>query len=127
MRCNAGMITDKLSETKRFYTELLEFQVVFENEWFVLMATPEPYYSEISFLKPHHPSQASLFQQPFQGQGVYLTINVADVDAVHGRLQDLDVPVAVSLRDEPWGDRHFSIVDPNGIGVDIVTNPHFPL
>ena len=30
-------------------------------------------------------------------------------------------PIAVELRDEPWGDRHFAIVDPNGIGVDIVT------
>lgn len=25
-----------------------------------------------------------------------------------------------ALRDEPWGDRHFVVVDPNGIGVDIV-------
>ncbi|MBD0256676.1 MAG: glyoxalase, partial [Cytophagales bacterium] len=31
------------------------------------------------------------------------------------------VPIEVELRDEPWGDRHFAIVDPNGIGVDIVT------
>jgi uncharacterized glyoxalase superfamily protein PhnB len=25
------------------------------------------------------------------------------------------------LRDEPWGDRHFTIRDPNGIAIDIVT------
>jgi len=24
-------------------------------------------------------------------------------------------------KDEPWGDRHFAIVDPNGIGIDILT------
>jgi len=29
--------------------------------------------------------------------------------------------IAIDLREEPWGDRHFAIVDPNGIGIDIVT------
>ena len=29
--------------------------------------------------------------------------------------------IVVSLRNEAWGDRHCSIVDPNGIGIDIVT------
>jgi hypothetical protein len=31
------------------------------------------------------------------------------------------LPILVSLRNEAWGDRHCSIVDPNGIGIDIVT------
>ena len=31
------------------------------------------------------------------------------------------LPIVVSLRNEAWGDRHFSIVDPNGIGIDTVT------
>jgi len=29
--------------------------------------------------------------------------------------------IAIDLREEPWGDRHFAIVDPNDIGIDIVT------
>lgn len=29
-----------------------------------------------------------------------------------------------TLRDEPWGDRHFVVVDPNGIGVDVVQRLH---
>ena len=36
-------------------------------------------------------------------------------------IKDKGVPIAIELRDEPWGDRHFAIVDPNGIGIDIVT------
>lgn len=31
------------------------------------------------------------------------------------------IPIAIALRKEPWGDRHFAIIDPNGIGIDIVT------
>jgi uncharacterized glyoxalase superfamily protein PhnB len=52
---------------------------------------------------------------------VFLTVEVPDVDAEYRRIRNLGVPVEVELRDEPWGERHFAVVDPNGIGVDIVT------
>jgi uncharacterized glyoxalase superfamily protein PhnB len=40
---------------------------------------------------------------------------------VYEQLKLKKIPIAITLRDEPWGDRHFAIVDPNGIGIDIVT------
>ena len=36
-------------------------------------------------------------------------------------LETQGVPIAIALREEPWGDRHFAIIAPNGIGIDIVT------
>lgn len=120
MKLNAGIITEKLAETKTFYTTYLNFGVVFENEFYLLMNTPDGG-EEISFLMPHHPSQQALFQLPFQGQGAYLTIEVPDVDAWYKRLKSQGVKIAIDIRNEPWGDRHFAIVDPNGIGIDVVT------
>jgi uncharacterized glyoxalase superfamily protein PhnB len=70
---------------------------------------------------PHHESQQPLFQSPFNGKGAYLTIEVDDVDHVYQQMKEMKIPIAITLRDEPWGDRHFAIVDPNGIGIDIVT------
>jgi uncharacterized glyoxalase superfamily protein PhnB len=52
---------------------------------------------------------------------MFLTIEVANVDEEYKRIKALNVPIEIPLRDEPWGDRHFAIVDPNGIGIDIVT------
>jgi catechol 2,3-dioxygenase-like lactoylglutathione lyase family enzyme len=120
MKLNAGIITARLEESKAFYTQLLNFGVTFENEWFVLLHTPDQR-AEISFLQPGHPSQHALFQPAFPGKGVYLTIEVEDADAEYERLKGLNVPIAVELRSERWGDRHFAITDPNGIGIDIVT------
>lgn len=120
MKLNAGIITEKLAETKAFYTEILGFGVTFENEFYLLMHTPN-HEAEISFLLPHHPSQQPVFQQPFQNQGVYLTIEVANVDEMYHQLRAKNIPIEIDLRDEPWGDRHFAIKDPNGIGIDIVT------
>jgi catechol 2,3-dioxygenase-like lactoylglutathione lyase family enzyme len=120
MKMNAGIITDKLEQTKTFYTEVLNFGITFENDFYLLMHTPD-HGAEISFLLPDHPSQQPLFQSRFNGKGVYLTIEVNDVDAEYERMRKAGIPIVIALRDEPWGDRHFAIVDPNGIGIDIVT------
>lgn len=120
MKLNAGIITSKLAETKTFYSSVLGFGVTFENEFYLLMHTPGRE-AEISFLLPHHPSQQPVFQQPFQGQGVYLTIEVDDVDSVYRQIKKKDIGITLEIRNEPWGDRHFAIQDPNGVGIDIVT------
>jgi uncharacterized glyoxalase superfamily protein PhnB len=52
---------------------------------------------------------------------MYLTIEVSDVDAEYKRIKALGVPIVIDIRNEEWGDRHFAIVDPNGVGIDIVT------
>ena len=119
MKLNAGVITQKLKETKTFYTEKLGFGVTFENEFYLLLHTPDRT-SEISFLLPNHPSQQPLFKKPFEGSGIYLTIEVEDVDKVYAEVKKKGVPIVIELRDEPWGDRHFAITDPNGVGIDIV-------
>ncbi len=120
MKLNAGIITEKLAETKKFYTEVLDFGVRFENDFYLLLHTPNEQ-AEIAFLLPNHPTQKPLFQTAYNGNGVYFTIEVADVDKVYQELKKKGVKIEIELRDEVWGDRHFALVDPNGIGIDIVT------
>lgn len=119
MKLNAGIVTSKLAETKAFYTQTLGFGVTFENEFYLLLHTPGGG-SEISFLLPDHPSQQPLFHRAFQGQGMYLTIEVENVDKLYKELKNKGLQIEIDLRDEPWGDRHFAISDPNGIGIDLV-------
>ena len=56
MKLNAGIITEKLAESKAFYTQVLQFGVTFENDFYLLLHTPN-HEAEISFLLPNHPSQ----------------------------------------------------------------------
>ena len=120
MKLNAGIITEKLDETKTFYSTALGFGVSFENDFYLLMHTPDKL-AEISFLKPNHPSQKPIFQSAFNGKGVYLTIEVEDVDKVYKMIKSKGITIEFEIKNEPWGDRHFAIIDPNGIGIDIVT------
>jgi len=119
MKLNAGIITEKLAESKAFYTDTLGFGITFENEFYLLMHTPNRQ-AELSFLLPHHPTQQPLFHEPFNGTGIYLTIEVDDVYELYNRLKKDGVEIQVALRDEPWGDRHFAVQDPNGINIDLV-------
>lgn len=120
MKVNAGIITEKIKESKEFYSNVLNFGLSFENEFYLLMHTPNKS-AEISFLLPNHPSQEPLFQTPYGGKGMYLTIEVEDVDAYYDEIKKKNIPILIEIRDEAWGDRHFAILDPNGIGIDIVT------
>lgn len=119
MKMNAGILTEKLAETKKFYAEVLGFGVSFENEFYLLLHTPGEG-EEISFLLPNHPTQNPFFHKPFKGAGMYLTIEVEDVDELYEAIKKKGIKIQVEIRDEAWGDRHFAIQDPNGIGIDIV-------
>lgn len=122
MRLNAGIITEKLEATKAFYTQKLGFQIVWEADWFILLATPNGA-DTISFLVPNHPTQQlANFRQAFKGEGIYFTIEVEDVDALYEEVKAKGIDLALDIRDEPWGDRHFAILDPNNIGLDFVTH-----
>lgn len=102
MKLNAGIVTEKLAESKAFYTSVLGFGVTFENDFYLLLHAPDNS-SELSFLLPDHPSQQPLFQKPFAGQGMYLTIEVDHVDAVYEMVTSKGIAIAIELRDEPWG------------------------
>jgi len=119
MKLNAGIITDKLAECLQFYTEVLGFGIRFQNEWYLLLHTPDGS-TELSFLAPALEHQHPLFQKAFSGAGVYLTIEVEDVDALYADMKSKGVPITMEIKDEDWGDRHFILTDPNGIGVDLV-------
>jgi catechol 2,3-dioxygenase-like lactoylglutathione lyase family enzyme len=119
MKVFSGIITDKLKESKEFYTKVLGFTVTFENDFFLLMESPSGE-GRFSFLLPNHPSQQPIFQPAFEGKGAYITLEVEDADAEYKRIKATGTPIEIEIRDEEWGDRHFAIVDPNGIGIDIV-------
>lgn len=119
MKLNAGIVTNKLVETKAFYMEKLGFGITFENDFYLLLHTPDQKF-QISFLLPNHPSQQPLFHEPYSGKGMYLTIEIENVDELYQKLKETEIDIKIEMRDEPWGDRHFAILDPNGIAIDMV-------
>jgi catechol 2,3-dioxygenase-like lactoylglutathione lyase family enzyme len=113
------IVTDKLAECRDFYTRWLGFQPAFEASWFVYLASAGDRPHGIAFMAADHPSQPP-GPETFTGKGMFLTLQVADAAGEFERLSSAGVPIAYALRDEPWGQRRFGLLDPAGTWVDVV-------
>ncbi len=109
--------TDRFAETKTFY-RALQFTYAFEGEWYFHLVWPGNPTLQLAFMRPGQPHQHPLFQTRFTGKGLFLGLEIDDVDTVHDDLLRRGFEMEVGLRDEAWGQRHFAIQDPNGIVLD---------
>ncbi len=112
------IVTDRLAESKKFYTEHLGFDVAFEADWYLHLANAEGV--QLGFLAPGHESQPAFLQKAVEPQGLVYSLEVEDAAGAHAELTSKGLDVALELKDEEWGQRHFMLTDPNGVTVDIV-------
>ncbi|MBO8188101.1 MULTISPECIES: VOC family protein [Streptomyces] len=56
------------------------------------------------------------------GRRFDITVIVEDVDKTVGALREAGAPVVLDPRDQPWGDRHAYVTDPEGNYVQITTH-----
>jgi uncharacterized glyoxalase superfamily protein PhnB len=113
------IVTDKLTECRDFYARWFGFDVAFEASWFVYLASAGDRSHGIAFMAADHPSQPP-GPETFAGKGMFLTLQVADAAREFERLSKAGARIAYPLRDERWGQRRFSLVDPAGTWVDVV-------
>ncbi len=107
-----------LVAAKSFYTENLDFDVVFSNDWYLHLASKSGV--QVGFLLPEQPTQPPIFRKPYDGEGVIFSLEVDDADAAFSAAKSKSLNIVLDLRSEDWGQRHFCIEDPNGVHLDIV-------
>lgn len=113
------VITDRLAETRDFYTRLFGFGPIYETEWFVYLVN-ESGGARIALMAAGLEHQIPQHRAAYRGDSLILTFEVADADHERRRLQREGARIEVELRDEPWGQRHFMLNDPAGVWVDVV-------
>ncbi len=104
--------TIHMQDSVKFYTGLFGFQVAMDMDWIVTLASPSNATAQINLLKSQSPSP----QQP----GLALSIEVADVDAVHTKALALGAKITYPLTNEPWGVRRFHVADPNNVIINVM-------
>lgn len=109
----------KLTESKVFYMELFNFDVIFELDWYIQLKSPKDENLQLAFVQQDHHSVPLAYQQP--PQGVFVTIETDNVDGFYRKAQELNCEIVLELCNEEWGQRHFIVVDPNGLLVDVYT------
>jgi len=111
-------VVKNLSLAKNFYIKNFSFSVVFENEWYLHLISESGI--QIGFMLPNQPSQPVAFHKAYDGSGVIFSIEVEDADDAYLEAKNHNLNIILDICSEDWGQRHFSMQDPNGIYLDIV-------
>ncbi|MFJ3085419.1 VOC family protein [Streptomyces sp. NPDC086838] len=108
---DAGSDDSALRDNAAFYG-MLGFEEVMNHGWIMTLASPTQPAAQISFMTrdetgPVNPD---------------LSVEVADVDAVHAALVREGAEIVYGPHDEEWGVRRFFVRDPNGKVVNVLTH-----
>lgn len=104
--------SDRMQESRDFYTGLLGFSVAMDMGWIVTLASSSNPTAQISLVR----GDASSAVHPD------LTVEVGDVEAVHAEAVRRGLEIVHPLTDESWGVRRFFVVDPNGLVVNVMSH-----
>lgn len=111
-------IVKNLSKAKTFYESNFDFKVAFKNEWYLHLVSNSGI--QVAFMLPDQKTQPDFFRQSYTGKGVIFSLEVNDADSVYSFAKKQSLNIVLDLRSEEWGQRHFSLKDPNGVYIDIV-------
>jgi hypothetical protein len=102
--------SDRPGETRDFFVDLLGFDVAMDRGWVVTVASPTNPSAQVSIIGNDDPAAPGI------------SVEVADVDAVHARAVERGREIAYPLRDEEWGVRRFMLREPSGTIVNVLSH-----
>jgi len=114
------IMTGAVAATADFYVKHLRFRPLFSSDWYVHLQSQEDEGVNLGIVDAGHETVPEAARGR-GAQGLLINFEVVDVDAVHERIVAAGLPLLRSLRDEPFGQRHFIFADPNGVLIDVIT------
>ena len=104
------MRSERPAETRDFFVELLGFEVAMDIGWVVTVASPTNPSVQVNIIS----------NDDMAAPGI--SVEVADVDAVHAKAVEQGLDIVYPLRDEDWGVRRFMLREPSGTVVNVVSH-----
>ena len=96
--------------TREFFVSLLGFDVAMDLGWVVTLASPTNASAQVTIIG----------NDDMAAPGI--SVEVADVDAVHAKAVEQGLEIAYPIRDEEWGVRRFMLREPSGTLVNVVSH-----
>lgn len=112
------LMTDDVAGTAAFYVEHFEFRPLFESDWYVHLQSARDRRVNLGIVAGDHETVPP--EGRGKASGLLINFEVKDPDAVYERVVAAGLPILRSLRDEPFGQRHFITRDPNGVLIDVI-------
>jgi len=106
------IVSERIEESREFYTEFLGFDVAMDMGWVLTFASRSNPTAQITLVREAEKTKPH----------ANLSIEVDDVDATHAKAVTLGLPIVYPLTDEPWGVRRFFVSDPNGVIINVLSH-----
>jgi predicted enzyme related to lactoylglutathione lyase len=101
---------ERPAATRDFFVELLGFEVAMDIGWIVTVASPDNPAVQVGIIG----------NDDMAAPGI--SVEVADVDAVHASAVEQGFEIVYPLRDEEWGVRRFMLREPSGTVVNVLSH-----
>jgi uncharacterized glyoxalase superfamily protein PhnB len=102
--------SDRAGETRDFFVDLLGFEVAMDMGWVTTLVSSANPSAQVTIVG----------NDDMAAPGI--SVEVADVDAVHARAVERGLEIAYELRDEEWGVRRFMLREPSGTMVNVLSH-----
>jgi catechol 2,3-dioxygenase-like lactoylglutathione lyase family enzyme len=102
--------SERPAESRDFFVDLLGFEVAMDMGWVVTLASPTNPSAQVTIIGNDDPAAPGM------------SVEVADVDAVHAKAVEQGLEIAYPLRDEEWGVRRFMLREPSGMTVNVLSH-----
>jgi catechol 2,3-dioxygenase-like lactoylglutathione lyase family enzyme len=102
--------SERPAETREFFVDLLGFEVAMDIGWVVTLASPTNSAAQVTIIGNDDPAAPGI------------SVEVADVDAVHAKAVERGLEIAYPLRNEEWGVRRFMLREPSGTTVNVLSH-----
>lgn len=112
------LCTDDVAGTAAFWERHFGFKRVFDSGWYVHLASEASATAHLAVVDHRHETIPAPFRKT--AAGLLVNFEVEDVDALYAKAEAEGLKIHLTLRDEPWGQRHFITEDPNGIAIDVI-------
>lgn len=121
LRIVPNMSSDRFEASRDFYLDMFDLVVSVElGSWYLQLMAPEEQSLNVGFVEPGHELFAGRAAPPGE-YSLVLTIHVDDVDEAYARARQRGAEIAMEIRDEDYGQRHFLVVDPNGLLLNVMS------
>ena len=99
-----------IDASRQFYVDVLGLEIAMDMGFVVTLVSPTNPTAQVSLMRDD--GSSSILPQ--------ISMEVADVDAVHSRAVSRGLQIVYPLTNEPWGVRRFFVTDPNGVVINVM-------
>ncbi|MHA7059509.1 VOC family protein [Aquimarina sp. M1] len=115
-RIMTNICSDKLAESRDFYTKLFDFNVDYDSDWFVHLISMDKKL-ELGIIDRTNEIVPSGFRN--NPQGFYITFVVDNADEIVKIAKSENFEIVTEPTDTFYGQRRLLLKDPNGTLVDV--------